>query len=151
MELYFGSDKLTFVQPLDVTKPLMIVPSVFSDVAMRTVLNDLSEEEESSEEDNTRQYSLTHHEDEIFSWIFRVAVKIHSDLKHTPGHDIIGGLTADNAEKIVPESLYMLINLLCGGDNTETMDGDDKDEAENKKRFSVSAKTLYLWHQGAEK
>ncbi|KAG0725733.1 hypothetical protein GWK47_038035 [Chionoecetes opilio] len=150
VELYFGSDKVTFVQPLDVTKPLMIVPYVFSDVAMRTVLNDdLSEEEERSEEDGTRQYSLTHHEDEIFSWIFRVAVKIHSDLKHTPGHDIIGGLATDNAEKIVPESLYMLINLLCGSDNTEKMNGDDKDEAEIKNKvLSICQDIVFVASRG---
>ena len=61
VEQYFGSDKVTLVQPLDVQKPLMIVPSSFTDITMRTVLNDLSEEEQSSEEDDiAAQHTMAH-------------------------------------------------------------------------------------------
>ena len=45
----------------------------------------------------------------ILSWLFRVAVKVNRDIKDTPGHDIIGGIDMDHAEKVVPDSLYLLI------------------------------------------
>ena len=50
VEGYFGSNKVTFVQPMDIKKPLMIVPSFFTGAAMRNVLNGMSEEEEDIDE-----------------------------------------------------------------------------------------------------
>ena len=45
---------------------------------------------------------------------------------------MIGGRTMDHAEDVVPEALYMLVNLLCAGDNTDIME-DDNDDADKVK------------------
>ena len=44
---------------------------------------------------------------ELLSWLYRVAVKVHNDIKSAPGHNCIG--------------LFMLIAMLCAGgkDNGE--------------------------------
>lgn len=52
---------------------------------------------------------------ELLSWLYRVGVKVHHDLKYTPGHDCIGDISQESAEQIVPQSLFTLISLLCSG------------------------------------
>ena len=52
---------------------------------------------------------------ELLSWLYRVAVKVHHDIKVSPNHDCIGKIHKASAEEIVPESLFMLISLLCTG------------------------------------
>lgn len=61
---------------------------------------------------------------ELLSWLFRVAVKVHWDIKVTPGHNSIGGIDMKKVKKVVPESLYMLIHLLCAGDATDDSTND---------------------------
>lgn len=39
---------------------------------------------------------------ELLSWLYRVEVKVHHDLKYTPGHDCIGDISQESAEQIVP-------------------------------------------------
>ena len=53
--LEFLGEKVTFVQPLDTTNALLIVPSDFSEVAMKTMLQHTLEEESCSEDDNVLQ------------------------------------------------------------------------------------------------
>ena len=73
---------------MDPTKPLVIAPSVFTDVAVSTVLRDMSEveEAESSDGDDTSLNTVTNHKDEKISWMFRMAViftvtyKTHEDM-----------------------------------------------------------------------
>ncbi|XP_068737963.1 uncharacterized protein [Montipora capricornis] len=50
---------------------------------------------------------------ELLSWLYRVSVKVHQDVKAVLGHDCIGNINKASAEKIVPESLFILISLLC--------------------------------------
>lgn len=44
-----------------------------------------------------------------------MAVKVHHDITISPNHDCIGKISKASAEEIVPESLFMLISLLCSG------------------------------------
>lgn len=52
---------------------------------------------------------------ELLSWMYRVAIKVHADIKCTPGHNFIGGIDLTHAEKVVPDSLFLLLRLLCSG------------------------------------
>ena len=61
---------------------------------------------------------------ELLSWLYRVVVKVHNDIKSAPGHNCIGNINEINekfAEEVVPESLFMLIAMSCasGNDNEE--------------------------------
>ena len=92
-------------------------------------------------EGNTRN----HHEEEILSWLFRVAVKVHNDMKDTPGHTTVGNINNEYAQKVVPESLFMLIQLLCKGGACTDVDDAEK-EVENRTilKFPASVRTLYF-------
>ena len=59
--------------------------------------------------------------DTEFLMLYRVAVKVHNDIKSAPGQNCIGNINEKSAEEVVPESLFMLIAMLCavGNDNEE--------------------------------
>ena len=61
---------------------------------------------------------------ELLSWLYRVSVKVHQDVKAAPDHDCIGNINQESAEKIVPESLFILISLLCSGLQQEDQEAD---------------------------
>ncbi|XP_068719558.1 uncharacterized protein [Montipora capricornis] len=42
---------------------------------------------------------------ELLSWLYRVAVKVHHDVKSAPTHDCIGNINQEGAEDIVPKKL----------------------------------------------
>ena len=54
-----------------------------------------------------------------------MAVKVHHDIKISPNHDCIGKISKAIAEEIVPESLFMLISLLCSGYQEEFQESHD--------------------------
>ena len=56
---------------------------------------------------------------ELLSWLYRVAVKVHHDVKSAPTHQFIGKINQESAEVIVPESLFILISLLWTGSQEE--------------------------------
>jgi hypothetical protein len=58
-------------------------------------------------------------DEELLSWLYRVAVKVHHDVKSAPGIDCIGSIDEQSAESVFPESLFMLISLLCAGDQED--------------------------------
>ncbi|CAH3020104.1 unnamed protein product, partial [Porites evermanni] len=61
---------------------------------------------------------------ELLSWLYRVGIKVHHDLKSMPGHDSIGDISQESAEKIIPDSLFTLVKLLCVGHQDD--DGEDE-------------------------
>ena len=52
---------------------------------------------------------------DLLSSLYRVSVRVHQDMKAVLGHDCTGNIHEGSAEKIVPESLFILISLLCLG------------------------------------
>ena len=52
---------------------------------------------------------------ELLSCHYKVGIKVHHDLKSMPGHDSIGDISQESAEKIIPDSLFTLVKLLCIG------------------------------------
>ena len=61
---------------------------------------------------------------ELLSWLYRVEIKVYHDLKSMPGHDSIGDISQESAEKIIPDSLFTLVKLLCVGHQDD--DGEDE-------------------------
>lgn len=72
--------------------------------------------------------------------MFRVALKIHDDIEHSPGRN-----TDDHAARVVPESLYLLVHQLCSGDTSEN--GDDSEEEKSGTRFRVSGHIFLLFDE----
>ena len=46
-------------------------------------------------------------------------MKVRADIQHSPDFNIVGGIDVAHAEKVVPESLYLFIRLLCSGDDLD--------------------------------
>lgn len=61
---------------------------------------------------------------ELLGWLYRVGIKVHHDLKSMPGHDSIGDISQESAEKIILDSLFTLAKLLCVGHQHD--DGGDE-------------------------
>lgn len=81
---------------------------------------------------------------EFLSWLYRVAIKVHHDVKSMPGHDCIGDISQESAEKIIPDSLFTLINLLCTGHQ----DDDGEDESCKTKVLSICQDIFFLASRG---
>ena len=56
---------------------------------------------------------------ELLSCLYGVAVKVHYDVKSAPTHGCIGNTNQENAEDIVPKSLFILVSPLCTGSQEE--------------------------------
>ena len=63
---------------------------------------------------------------ELLSWLFRVAIKVRHDIKVTPGQESIGTIDIPSAEEVVPDTLYMLIRMLCAGEVDTTDESNDE-------------------------
>ena len=84
---------------------------------------------------------------ELLSWLYRVAVKVHDDIMSAPGHNCIGNINEKSAEEVVPESLFMLIAMLCAGDN----DNEEGTNVEMKMRvLSICQDIVFLASRGRE-
>ena len=64
----------------------------------------------------------TDHEDEISTWLCRVAIKVHYDIKTSPAHDYIRRADSEHDGKVMPESLYLFVCINCLGELTEAED-----------------------------
>jgi hypothetical protein len=73
------------------------------------------------------------HED-IFLSLVHVALKIHGDLMEAPGHQGFG-ICEQDAIDCVPDSLFMFLRLLFGGQ--KLLDGENAEEKEAETRYKV--------------
>ena len=70
---------------------------------------------ESSSEDDTILMGKTH-DVSLIQEMVHTAIKIRADLKKTPGHtDLWQGIDQEHVERIIPESLFLILSLLFGG------------------------------------
>ena len=103
-------DKVVFIQPLKPSESLLIISADLGEAALQSLLQ---ESQLNCVDGEKNGLSLDALEDvnidtELLSWLFRVATKVHHDIKATPGQETFG--------KIDPDTLYMLIRLLCAGE-----------------------------------
>ena len=113
IQAFLGED-IAFVSPLNPSEPHLIVYGNLGEVALRSLLTTPINESDDDDlnGDATEDVDL---DAELLSWLYRVAVKVHHDIKISPNHDCIRKISKASAEEIVPESLFMLISLLCSG------------------------------------
>ena len=97
----FLHNKVSFVQPMNPSESLLIVSTNLSESVLRSLLKVPNLEPGDDEE-------MLYNND---------VVKVHNDIKSAPGHNCIGNINEKSAEEVVPESLFMLITMLCAGGN----------------------------------
>ena len=129
----FLRGRVSFVPPLNPAEPSLIVSSNLSEAALRLLVKEPDVHSYSQPCDtkglNNDAIEGIDMDTELLSWLYRVAIKLHHDLKSAPTHSCIGNITKENAEEIVPDSLYILISLLCNGqpeENEETTEDNMK-------------------------
>ena len=120
----FLGEHIAFVPPLNPSEPHLIVYANLGEAALRSLLTIPINESDDDDlnGDATEDVDLNA---ELLSWLYRVAVKVHHDIKVSPNHDCIGKISKASAEEIVPESLFMLISLLCTGYQEEFQESYD--------------------------
>ena len=120
---------VTFVPPLNRSEPHLVVSSNLGETALQHLLKEPGQRLNLNQESCDDELVNDAIEDvdldaELLSWLYRVSVKVHHDVKSVLGHDCIGKINQASAEKIVPESLFMLISLLCTGHQEEEKESD---------------------------
>ena len=120
----FRGEDIAFVPPLNPSEPHLIVYANLGEAALRSLLTIPINESDDDDlnGDATEDVDL---DAELLSWLYRVAVKVHHDIKVSPNHDCIGKISKASAEEIVPESLIMLISQLCTGYQEEFQESQD--------------------------
>ena len=125
----FLGGSFAFVPPLNRSKPHLVVSSNLGNTALQHLLKEpnlqLNLNQRSSDDelinDAIEDVDL---DAELLSWLHRVPVKVHQDLKAVLRHDCIGNINQASVEKIVPESLFILISILCTGYQEEEKEFD---------------------------
>ena len=88
---------------------------------------------------------------EILSWLYRVALKVRGDISASPSHNLIGGFNEENAEKVVPSSLYLHLHLICSK-STEDLDESEDTSIKIKTRtLSIAQDIVFLASNGRKK
>ena len=146
----FLGRRATFVLPLNPSEPHLIACSNLGETALKHVLKEPNQQWNLDQESRNDELINDAIEDvdldaELLSWLYRVSVKVHQDVKAAPDHDCIGNINQESAEKIVPESLFILISLLCSGLQQEDQEAD----ADMKHRIlSMCQDILFLASRG---
>lgn len=82
---------------------------------------------------------------ELLSWLNRVTVKMRADISDIPQQHCIDGIDIVHAEKVVPESLYLFLCLLCSSD-LDDVSNDDSDQ--QLKTLSIAQDVVYFASNG---
>ncbi len=133
-------DKVVFIQPLNPSESLLIISADLGEAALQSLLQENQENDANYEKgglgaDGLKDVDL---DTELLSWLFRVAIKVRHDIKVTPGQESIGTIDMQSAEEVVPDTLYMLIRMLCAGDVDTT------DESNNELNIDLKTKILSI-------
>ena len=82
---------------------------------------------------------------ELLSWLYRVAVKIRADIRDIPQQHCIDEIDIAHAEKVIPESLYLLLHLL-GSSDQDNVSNNDSDQ--QLKTLSIAQNIVYFSSKG---
>ena len=90
-------------------------------------------------------------EAEILSWLYRVALKVRGDIAVTPGYDFIGGLNQVHIENVAPQSLYLLLHLICSRDARDLPEVNDGEDSDWRTRILSIAQDIVFLASGGRK
>lgn len=138
----FLGDKVSFIQPMKSSQSPLIIPSNLGETVAHSLIRHPSLQVEDEKLETTDGIDM---ETEVLSWLFRVSLKVHNDIKTTEGHAAIGDIDIEHAEKVVPQSLYMLVHLLSTGDIKDETNEDSEIKA---KVLSICQDLVFLASKG---
>lgn len=153
-------DRADFAQSMNQQDSLLVFPLIQTGIVVQNlaVMADELEQSEIQDSDEIPQhiqssFSAETKDNELLSWLYRVAVKMRNDIKTMPGHSDIGDINTESAQKVVPESLYIFLRLLCDCDSKcEDFEGTfEGDEGGESKRILSIAQDIVCLASGGRK
>lgn len=146
----FLSGSVTFLLPLNPSEPHLIVSSNLGDTVLKHLLKEAGQQWDLKQESCDDELINDAIEDvdldaELLSWLYRVSVKVHQDVKAASCLDCICNINQESAKEIVPESLFILISLLCTGHQAEEK---ESDEDMKHRILSICQDILFLASRG---
>ena len=148
------SKQAEFVRPLAASLSLLLYPGTEAKYVISKSLTKASQKfhyetyasESESETDSSSQDSVVLEpcETSLLQELVHVALKIRSDLLDTAGHDSLWeGIDMDHVEKIIPESLFLLLRIIFGGMNVIEGDESNIDKAVCRKVCSIAQDIIF--------
>lgn len=138
-------DIFNFFQPLDKSpseRKTILIPTKYVSTVANTAVFEMMESE-----DTLPQYLP---KDNSFLSLVHVALKIRKDLIETPGHKGFS-VSEDDAIACIPDSLYMLLRLIFGGQEALEDDNSEKTEDLLRSRVLSAAQDLVYCVSGGRK
>ncbi|XP_051734442.1 uncharacterized protein LOC127504083 isoform X1 [Ctenopharyngodon idella] len=132
--------KALFVQSLKSTDSIIIFPEMTAGTALLN-MKKLMDDKQDDAKGMTMASCGTDKDTEILSWLYRVLVKVKADIRESPRHDVIGGIDQHHAEKTVPDSLYILLRLLCINDDDSE---NENEQSHHTKLLSIAQDIVFL-------
>lgn len=139
-------DIFNFFQPLDrcvSDQKTILIPTKYQPIAVSHMLDIQESEEELS-------FAKYEPEDDIFLSLVHVALKIREDMMEMPGHNGFS-VSEEDAIKCIPDSLYMLLRLIVGGQSSLEDDNPGNDEEQVQSRLLSIAQDLVYCASGGKK
>ena len=130
---------IDFVPQLDPHQPQLLFPRVSSKVIVQTLKkkSDELEDERAANHLKASRYSDT--ETEELLAVYHTALRIRSDIRAAPGQQNCASVSNEDAERVVPESLFMLLSILLTGD----VDESEENSKVQRTAMSISQDTVY--------
>lgn len=141
-----GSQNVEIIKPLNIKDPLLLFPKGSAEESLRKKTGDGTDTSESHElmETYFEQAVLEDLDCEILSWLYRVAVKVKSDIQHTDIKRFTGKISIADAETIVPESLYILLKVLCTTEDEFEQDISETNQKQHSSILSIAQDVVAL-------
>jgi hypothetical protein len=141
-------DGISFVQQYNLNQSQLIIPS---DVNLILDAVSILKQNKDDEKENvfadvvSTANDSTDRERELMLFMYHTAAKIRSDILALREDINILDISEKNAKKIIPNSLYRLISLMCGRD----MDENDLELANETKCLSVCQDIVHVVSNGS--
>lgn len=113
--IHHYGNQIQFVSPLDQTKSLLVFPTVSVETAVRGSEESGTNLNNASVEEDILEAGIEDKEEAFLKAANLVATKIRFDVKDTPGHNSYEGLHLEHKKAVIPDSLFLVLQLLVHG------------------------------------
>lgn len=114
--------QIEFVPQLNPQQPQLLFSTLSSKIAVQT-LKQKSDETKTTMDDLTAT-QFSHSETDELLALHHTALRIRGDINSCPGLENCTSVSKEDAEKVVPESLFLFISILLTGEVDEPNDND---------------------------